>query len=321
PERDADTYDAPLVEQSIGLSSKILADASRVYMFTTHKDALDGKLLRVAQRNNQIGVESPFKYLLINSQNTVEGIFHDAMVSGDRIIHGFTTTPDVELFIPQKLAVEHNIHPTQLSLSNDSETLTDPTAYTATVTLEDVNGIAKTVKAKYVLGCDGAHSWTRAQLGIDMVGEHCDDVWGLIDCYVDSDFPDLRTLAVIENNGTAVKKVLVQYHVDFIGEPDWWGVYVVGQRLASAYNDPERRVFLVGDACHTHSPHAGQGMNAAMSDGHNLSWKLIHILRGWASKNILKTYEPEHRSFAKELILLHEKMAEITSGKVQGNPA
>jgi phenol 2-monooxygenase len=101
------------------------------------------------------------------------------------------------------------------------------------------------------------------------------------------------------------------YNIEFVGELDWWGVNVVGQRLASAYQDTTGRVFILGDACgyferilcqngllntlfltsigHTHSPHAGQGMNAAMSDGHNLSWKLVHVLRGWAGPELLRT--------------------------------
>ncbi|KAG9105326.1 hypothetical protein FRC07_009385, partial [Ceratobasidium sp. 392] len=187
---------------SIGLGSKVLADASRVYMYTTYKDGPDGKVIRVAQRNAQLGVESPFKYLLINAQSTVEGILRDAMGNGDRIIRGFTNTSEAELPAPKKLIVEHNIHPTQMSLSDNPTELADPKANAVTVTLGNGNGDSETVKAKYVLGCDGAHSWTRAQLGIDMVGDNSDDVWGLIDGYVDSDFPDLRTLAVLENNGT-----------------------------------------------------------------------------------------------------------------------
>ena len=83
----------------------------------------------------------------------------------------------------------------------------------------------------------------------------------------------------------------------------------VGQRIASKFAVHER-VFIVGDACHTHSPKAGQGMNAGMNDGHNLSafynlrfyfyvlttsirfsqvWKLVHVIRGWADVSLLKT--------------------------------
>lgn len=88
----------------------------------------------------------------------------------------------------------------------------------------------------------------------------------------------------------------------------WAGI--VGQRVAERYSVQDR-VFIAGDACHTHSPKAGQGMNASMNDTHNLGvsfpslfvfiiltdplsgvpsvWKLTHVLRGWADMSILKT--------------------------------
>lgn len=62
----------------------------------------------------------------------------------------------------------------------------------------------------------------------------------------------------------------------------------VGQRVASQFSVHER-VFIAGDACHTHSPKAGQGMNASMNDTHNLIWKLCYALRGWADMSLLKT--------------------------------
>ena len=68
----------------------------------------------------------------------------------------------------------------------------------------------------------------------------------------------------------------------------WWSVYEIGQRLTDKFDDvPEEevatrlpRVFIAGDACHTHSPKAGQGMNVSMQDAFNLGWKLAAVLRG-----------------------------------------
>ena len=67
----------------------------------------------------------------------------------------------------------------------------------------------------------------------------------------------------------------------------WWSVYEIGQRLTDKFDDvPEAeiatrlpRVFIAGDACHTHSPKAGQGMNVSMQDAFNLGWKLASVLR------------------------------------------
>ena len=70
-------------------------------------------------------------------------------------------------------------------------------------------------------------------------------------------------------------------------EVPWWSVYEIGQRLTDKFDDvPEEeiatrlpRVFIAGDACHTHSPKAGQGMNVSMQDAFNLGWKLVSVLR------------------------------------------
>ncbi|KAL9052382.1 MAG: hypothetical protein Q9206_004331 [Seirophora lacunosa] len=82
---------------------------------------------------------------------------------------------------------------------------------------------------------------------------------------------------------------------------DWWTVYQVGQRIGNHFS-AEERVFLAGDAIHTHSPKAGQGMNVSMQDTYNLGWKLAMVVKGIAKPSILKTYETERRSVAQELI-------------------
>ncbi|KIK75908.1 hypothetical protein PAXRUDRAFT_783815 [Paxillus rubicundulus Ve08.2h10] len=97
-------------------------------------------------------------------------------------------------------------------------------------------------------------------------------------------------------------------------EIEWWTVYTIGQRVASTYSSKER-VFIAGDACHTHSPKAGQGMNASMNDTHNLAWKIAHVLRGWASTSLLKTYELERRKYAQDLINFDKEFSTLFSGK------
>ena len=62
------------------------------------------------------------------------------------------------------------------------------------------------------------------------------------------------------------------------------------------------RVFIAGDACHTHSPKAGQGMNVSMQDGFNLGWKLASVLRKRCAPRLLHTYSAERQAIAKELI-------------------
>lgn len=90
----------------------------------------------------------------------------------------------------------------------------------------------------------------------------------------------------------------------------WRSVYEVGHRVTDKFDDvdPEHsgirtpRVFITGDACHTHSAKAGQGMNVSMQDGWNIAWKLAHVLDGRAPETILDTYSAERQEIAQNLI-------------------
>jgi 2-polyprenyl-6-methoxyphenol hydroxylase-like FAD-dependent oxidoreductase len=76
----------------------------------------------------------------------------------------------------------------------------------------------------------------------------------------------------------------------------WW----IGHGVADTYRDG--RVFLVGDACHTHPPTGGFGANVGVQDASNLAWKLAAVLRGWASDDLLDTYEDERRPVGAETV-------------------
>ncbi|GBE86738.1 Phenol hydroxylase [Sparassis crispa] len=112
----------------------------------------------------------------------------------------------------------------------------------------------------------------------------------------------------------AAKKSFYPYKIATKGDVQWWTLYIIGQRVASQYSVHER-VFIAGDACHTHSPKAGQGMNASMNDSHNLVWKITHVLRGWAGMPLLKTYEFERRKYARDLIDFDKTFSALFSGK------
>src|SRR5690606_34822040 len=89
----------------------------------------------------------------------------------------------------------------------------------------------------------------------------------------------------------------------------WHSVYEVGHRLTDRFDDltgegvgsKTPRVFIAGDACHTHSAKAGQGMNVSMQDGWNLGWKLGHVLVGRAPESMLDTYSAERQGIAPNL--------------------
>jgi phenol 2-monooxygenase len=90
----------------------------------------------------------------------------------------------------------------------------------------------------------------------------------------------------------------------------WWSVYEVAHRLTTGFDNvtieregqQHARAFIMGDACHTHSAKAGQGMNVSIQDGWNLSWKLAAVLEGRAPESLLDTYSAERRVIAQDLI-------------------
>jgi len=220
-------------------------------------------------------------------------------------------------------------------------------------------GQIETVKARYVVGCDGARSTVRKAIGRELHGDSANHAWGVMDVLVVTDFPDIRFKTLIQsaNEGSVLiipreggylvrlyvelaklevgervanrnitsdeviakaRRILQPYKLD-VKEVAWWSVYEIGQRLADKFDDvPEAevetrmpRVFITGDACHTHSPKAGQGMNVSMQDAFNLGWKLASVLRKRCAPHLLHTYSAERQAVAKELIDFDREWAEI----------
>ncbi|KAE8454402.1 hypothetical protein EG329_000024 [Mollisiaceae sp. DMI_Dod_QoI] len=226
----------------------------------------------------------------------------------------------------------------------------DGDPYPVTVTAEK-DGVEEIFKAKYALGCDGAHSSVRKSLGYKMVGDSTDAVWGVMDVYPRTNFPDIRKKAAIHSNtgnlliipreggslvrfyiqlpaGTIAKDVTLQELHDTaqqifhpfkmeISDTFWWSAYAIGQRLADHFSK-DNRIFLTGDACHTHSPKAGQGMNVSLQDGYNMGWKLAAVLQGHASPELLKTYNLEREKIAADLIAFDRSWTKIFASKYGG---
>ena len=193
--------------------------------------------------------------------------------------------------------------------------------------LNDKANTEETIKVKYVLGADGAHSWVRNQLGFKLEGDSTDYIWGVLDIIPITDFPDIRMRCAIHSADSGSVMViprenkLVRLYIQLtttgadkagkfdrskitpefilgsaqrIMAPfkisyrycDWWTAYQIGQRVGTQFSAKER-IFLAGDAVHTHrcvsgllylrgcsvliveccSPKAGQGMNVSMQDG------------------------------------------------------
>jgi hypothetical protein len=110
------------------------------------------------------------------------------------------------------------------------------------------------------------------------------------------------------------KKILSPYTLD-VDRVEWFSVYPIGQGLADKYTLDER-VFIGGDACHTHSPKAGQGMNTAFLDAVNLAWKIHYVEAGFAKRSTLNTYESERRLIANNLLDFDAKYAKLFSTRL-----
>lgn len=189
-----------------------------------------------------------------------------------------------------------------------------------------------------------------------MIGDSSDAVWGVMDMIPRTNFPDIRKKSTIRSKagniliipregestnltrlyielapGTNPKDVTMEnlqrqaqsifhpYNVDFV-ETVWWSAYAIGQRHADFFHK-DYRVFLAGDACHTHSPKAGQGMNVSLQDGYNIGWKLGEILIGLASPSLLETYVLERQKVAIDLINFDRYFSKLFSSGAKTTPA
>ena len=230
-------------------------------------------------------------------------------------------------------------------------------------------GQIETIRARYVVGCDGARSTVRKSIGRTLHGDSANHAWGVMDVLAITDFPDVRFKSLIQsaNDGSiiiipreggylfrlyieldkldagervsdrnitaddliaAARRIFNPYSLD-VKEIPWWSVYEIGQRLCDKFDDvPEEdvakrlpHVFIAGDACHTHSPKAGQGMNVSMQDGFNLGWKLASVLRKRCAPSLLHSYSAERQAIAKELIDFDREWATLLASSKGFDPA
>lgn len=236
-----------------------------------------------------------------------------------------------------------------------------------TVTLERLDeersGQTVRVRARYVVGCDGARSAVRKAIGRELVGDSANQAWGVMDVLAVTDFPDIRCKTLIQSAGegsiiiipreggyltrlyieldklaageraasrgidinrliAAAQRIFQPYSIE-VREVAWWSVYEIGQRLTDKFDDVPQQdvvrrlphVFIAGDACHTHSPKAGQGMNVSMGDAFNLGWKLVSVLQGRCPASILHSYSEERQAVAQDLIDFDREWSRIIGAR------
>ncbi|MFB8370868.1 FAD-binding monooxygenase [Pseudarthrobacter sp. NPDC055928] len=342
----ADGIQARSVEtfQAFGFAERITAEAYRITEMAFWKpDPADhSRIVRAARAvDDETGI-SEFPHLIVNQARVLD-YFAEFMANS-----------------PTRMTPDYGYEFRNLTVTGEGD-------YPVTVTLLHTSGPnegkERTVRAKYVVGADGARSKVRESIGCHLAGDQANHAWGVMDVLAVTDFPDIRTKCAIQSgSGGSILLIpregghLFRMYVD-LGEVDpdnhgavrsttieqiiakanailhpytldvrnvaWHSVYEVGHRLTDRFDDvlPDERgsrtprVFITGDACHTHSAKAGQGMNVSMQDGFNLGWKLGHVLEGRSPESLLDTYSAERQVVAKNLIDFDKEWSTLMAKK------
>jgi 2-polyprenyl-6-methoxyphenol hydroxylase-like FAD-dependent oxidoreductase len=178
----------------------------------------------------------------------------------------------------------------------------------------------ESLRARYLVGCDGGRSLIRKQAGIDFPGWDASVSYLIAECDMATE-PEcgvrpgekgINALGKMED-GRRVRVVLIEpqvgqgveptvddlrqalvavYGTDFgVHDVTWLSRFSDMARQAACYRD--RRVLLAGDAAHVHGPTGGQGLNIGVQDAVNLGWKLAQVVNGTAPASLLDTYQAE----------------------------
>ncbi|HEV2760476.1 MAG TPA: FAD-dependent monooxygenase [Acidimicrobiales bacterium] len=195
---------------------------------------------------------------------------------------------------------------------------------------------ALSLRAEYLVGCDGGRSLIRKAAGIDFAGSDPSASWLIAEVEMEEEpqlgmRPEGGGIGPVdrESGGGPYGVVLRERHVDHTSEPTLQGlsealvaVYGTdyGLRRAnriSRFTDMARqavsyrrgRVLLAGDAAHVHPPHGGQGLNTGVQDAVNLGWKLAQVVNKTSPASLLDTYHAERHPVGARV--LHNTMAQV----------
>ena len=240
-------------------------------------------------------------------------------------------TAGVDSSFPARLALpqsdterilERHLAPRGVSVERERELLDfvdDGAGVTATV--RDARGERATLRAGWLVGCDGVHSAVRQRLGLAYDGEDYPGVWAIVDARIDGWACAPDEVFVFLGSDTmwcgalpgGVRRLYFRHDAPGLPGPEEAqaalahhvpgarireivdrGAFRIHRRMASRFR--VGRVLLAGDAAHVCSPSAGVGMNAGMQDSANLAWKLGLVVAGRAAPPLLDTYEEERRA-------------------------
>jgi phenol 2-monooxygenase (NADPH) len=345
----ADGIQARSVEtfQAFGFAERITAEAYRITEMAFWKPDPEKpeNIVRGAVPPDDAHGISEFPHLIVNQARVLDYFAEVAARAPARV------TPDYGLEF---------VGLTVTDVADGADQDAPPVTVTLRHTAGPHEGTERTVRARYVIGADGAHSAVRQAIGRKAVGDKANHAWGVMDVLAVTDFPDVRTKCAIQSHdGGSILLIpreggfLARWYVDLgevppgggsvratpledviaranriihpytldVKDVPWHSVYEVGHRVTDGFDDVPHdhtgtrtpRVFLTGDACHTHSAKAGQGMNVSMQDGWNIAWKLAHVLTGRAPEPLLATYSAERQVIAQNLISFDREWSRLMS--------
>ena len=188
------------------------------------------------------------------------------------------------------------------------------------------------IRAEYLVGCDGGHSLIRRAAGIDFVGLDPSRSWIIAEVEMDEE----PAFGLREGGGIGraaderlVRVALTEQHLEHTREPTlqdlsevliavdgtdygvhsptWISRFTDMSRQAASYR--RGRVLLAGDAAHVHPPHGGQGLNTGVQDAVNLGWKLAQVVNKASPESLLDTYHAERHPVGARV--LHNTMAQV----------
>ncbi|KAI0730595.1 FAD binding domain-containing protein [Earliella scabrosa] len=331
------------VFQSYGLGERLLREGNQMHMAAFYNPSPSGGIERTSRAPDVTAPNARYPFEITLHQGAIEAIFLDSMKAhGVTVVRPIVPT-SIELSKSEEELKDPNARPVKVTLKylDAPDREGDPEVVHAKFVL-GADGAHSWVRKTLGITLDGEQTdyiWgvvdmipetdfpdIRCKTAVHSNNGSCMIIpreGDLIRLYIqlsDKDVLDPTTRRVDKSKMgpekllEVAKKSFHPFEISAKGDFDWWTLYIIGQRVANQFSVHER-VFIAGDACHTHSPKAGQGMNASMNDTHNLAWKLAHVLRGWADISLLKTYEFERRKYAQDLINFDKKFSKLFSGK------
>jgi 2-polyprenyl-6-methoxyphenol hydroxylase-like FAD-dependent oxidoreductase len=192
------------------------------------------------------------------------------------------------------------------------------------------------LRAEYLVGCDGGRSLVRKAAGIDFVGSEPSTSWMIAEVEMDEEpeigiRPEGGGIGPVNRaeGGGPFRVVLIERQLEHTGDPT---LQELSEALVSAYGTDfgvhsptwisrftdmtrqavsycQGRVLLAGDAAHVHPPQGGQGLNTGVQDAVNLGWKLAQVVNKTSTESLLDTYHAERHPVGARV--LHNTMAQV----------